>query len=79
MAYLISKACTKCGACLAECPTGSITEGKDRYLIDADTCQNHAACVAVCPVDAISKMPDAMRAALSKSDAHAATPEKKGK
>lgn len=54
MAYIISKACTKCGACLPECPTGSIIEGKGQYFIDADTCKDHAACVNVCPVDAIT-------------------------
>src|SRR5690606_1597051 len=53
MPYFISKACTKCGACITECPTGSIIEGKEKFLIDADTCAEHAACVAVCPVDAI--------------------------
>jgi ferredoxin len=53
MAHLIIKSCTKCGACLTECPTGSIVEGKAQYYIDADTCADHAACVAVCPVDAI--------------------------
>jgi ferredoxin len=49
-----NKACTKCGACLIECPTGSILEAKDQYIIDTDTCDNHAACVAVCPVNAIT-------------------------
>jgi len=53
MAHKITNACTKCAACLGECPTGSIIEGKDRYLIDADTCSDHVACVAVCPVNAI--------------------------
>lgn len=56
MAYVISKACTKCGACLSECPTGSITEGTEQYYIDADTCADHAACVAVCPVEAIAAL-----------------------
>jgi ferredoxin len=59
MAYLISSACTKCGACLSECPTGSILEGKTQFHIDADTCANHAACVGVCPVNAISLKPPA--------------------
>ena len=54
MAYVISKACTKCGACLPECPTGSIIEGTTQYLIDTDTCGDHASCVNVCPVNAIS-------------------------
>jgi ferredoxin len=57
MAYLISQACTKCGACLTECPTGSILEGKSQFHIDTDTCANHAACVSVCPVNAITLMP----------------------
>ena len=60
MPYLISKACTKCAACLSECPTGSIIEGKDKYYIDTDTCDDHAACVAVCPVDAISLRKEAV-------------------
>lgn len=54
MAHLISKACNKCGACLPECPTGSILEGPEQFIIDADTCLDHAACVAVCPVNAIT-------------------------
>lgn len=53
MAHVIDKSCTKCGACLFECPTASIIEGKDIYVIDADTCRDHGSCVAVCPVDAI--------------------------
>ena len=55
MPYVILKSCTKCNACLTECPTGSIIEGKEQYLIDADTCADHAACVSVCPVNAIIK------------------------
>jgi len=54
MPYFISKACTKCGACLPECPTASIIEGKTRFHIDTDTCAEHTSCVSVCPVDAIS-------------------------
>ena len=54
MAHVINKTCTKCGACLPECPTGSIIEGKNQYYIDTDTCADNAACVNVCPVDAIS-------------------------
>jgi ferredoxin len=53
MPYAIQKNCTKCGACLKECPTGSIIEGNRQFHIDTDTCSDHAACVAVCPVDAI--------------------------
>jgi ferredoxin len=58
MAYVISKACTKCGACVSECPTGSISEGRTQFYIDADSCAEHTACVNVCPVNAISKAPE---------------------
>lgn len=53
MAYSINEACTNCSACVLECPTGSIIQGREHYVIDADTCENHASCVAVCPVNAI--------------------------
>jgi ferredoxin len=56
MSHVISKACTKCGACLTECPTGSVIEGATQYYIDADTCADHRSCVAVCPVDAIQAL-----------------------
>jgi ferredoxin len=61
MAYMINKSCTKCGACLPECPTGAISEGKTQFFIDSDACADHKACVNVCPVDAISKFADSSR------------------
>ena len=54
MAYVISDACVKCGACVGECPVEAITEGTEQYNINADTCVDCGACEAVCPVDAIS-------------------------
>lgn len=56
MAYAIDNACTRCGACVEECPTNAITESEPTYLIDADTCTDCMACVPVCPVDAIRKV-----------------------
>ncbi|OFZ80962.1 MAG: hypothetical protein A2583_02040 [Bdellovibrionales bacterium RIFOXYD1_FULL_53_11] len=57
MPHFINSNCTKCGACISECPTGSIAEGKDVYVIDIDTCADHAFCVSVCPVEAIAPLP----------------------
>ena len=57
MSYRITQACTACGACLPECPTGSIIAGTRQFHIDADTCANHAACVNVCPESAIIPIP----------------------
>ena len=52
MAYKISDDCIKRGACAAECPVEAITEGDDKYEINADTCIECGACADACPVDA---------------------------
>lgn len=55
MAYKIGDACVKCGACADTCPLGIITEGDDRYVIDADQCVSCGSCAAGCPVGAIEE------------------------
>lgn len=55
MAYKISDACIKCGACAAGCPCDAISEGDEQFVIDADKCCSCGACAAGCPVDAISE------------------------
>ena len=55
MAYAINDSCLKCGACAGACPLGIITEGDDRYVIDADQCVSCGACAAECPVGAIEE------------------------
>ena len=52
MAYIITDACTNCGACEPECPVSCITAGKGKYVIAEDDCIDCGNCNAVCPVDA---------------------------
>ena len=53
MAYVINDECVSCGACAAQCPVEAISEGDDKFVIDADTCVECGACAAQCPVGAI--------------------------
>ncbi len=55
MAHVIGEDCTSCGACADSCPVEAISEGDERYEIDADTCTDCGACVDACPVGAISE------------------------
>ena len=61
MSMVILEDCTNCGLCLPECPTESITEGDDIYVIDVATCNEcedqdvDSHCIEVCPVDCIEK------------------------
>lgn len=52
MAYVIQDTCISCGACVAECPVGCISEGDTQYVIDANACIDCGSCANVCPVDA---------------------------
>ena len=54
MAYKITDACIMCGACQAGCPVDAISEGADKYVIDADACLDCGTCAGVCPAEAIS-------------------------
>jgi ferredoxin len=52
MAYKITDECIMCGSCEAECPVEAISEGDDKYVIDADLCTDCGSCADVCPTDA---------------------------
>ena len=52
MAFKITDECISCGACAAECPVEAISEGDDKYVIDADLCIECGACASTCPVGA---------------------------
>lgn len=53
MAYVISDECVSCGTCEPECPVTAISQGDDKYVIDADKCTDCGACAEVCPVECI--------------------------
>ena len=52
MAYKITDACVKCGACAAQCPMSCITEGDTKFVIDQNVCIACGTCKAVCPAEA---------------------------
>ncbi len=53
MAFRITDDCIACGACVDECPNECISEGSDKYVIDADACTSCGACADACPTGAI--------------------------
>lgn len=53
MAHVITDECSSCGTCIDECPVEAISEGADKYVIDADACTDCGACAGACPSEAI--------------------------
>ena len=50
--YLVTSACTACGACLLTCPAHAFVVGVP-LAVDADRCTDCGACIEVCPADAV--------------------------
>ena len=56
MPHKITDECISCGSCVTECPVDAISEGDDKYVIDAKLCTDCGTCVDACPVDAIEEV-----------------------
>lgn len=53
MPCVITKKCTKCGACPEVCPVEAIEAGEDQYFINPEECIECDACIPECPEGAI--------------------------
>jgi ferredoxin len=53
MPYVVTSECILCGACVAGCETGAITEGDTQSHIDVTICIECGNCQINCPSDAI--------------------------
>ena len=53
MPYVVTSECILCGACVAGCETGAITEGDTQSHIDVAICIECGKCQTNCPSDAI--------------------------
>ena len=53
MPYIVTDACTQCGACVAGCDSNAITEAETQSHIDVAICVECGTCMRNCPFDAI--------------------------
>jgi len=65
MPYVVTSACTLCGACVAGCESGAITEGETQSYIDPNICIECGTCERNCPSEAIIFVDEAELAAKS--------------
>jgi ferredoxin len=66
MPYVVTEACNQCGACVAGCESGAISEGETQSHIDVAICIECGTCMHNCPFDAIIYLTEAeAQAALS--------------
>lgn len=55
MEYLVTDACTACGACLLTCPEHAITPSLPLQIRPSD-CTDCGECIEICPTDAIVRV-----------------------
>ncbi len=53
MAHKITDECISCGTCVEACPESAISEGTDKFVIDAEKCTDCGTCKGECPTEAI--------------------------
>jgi ferredoxin len=53
MPYVVTDECVLCGACIAGCDVGAITEGETQSYIDVNICIECGTCACNCPFEAI--------------------------
>ena len=51
--------CTQCKACVPVCPTDSIIQGVNQFVIDTDTCAGCGMCAKICPENAVTEVTQA--------------------
>lgn len=56
MSYVVTDACTACGACLLTCPEHALVVGLP-LRVREDRCTSCGECVEVCPADAVLELP----------------------
>jgi MinD superfamily P-loop ATPase len=56
VSYVVTDACTACGACLLTCPEHALVVGLP-LRVREDRCTSCGECVEVCPADAILELP----------------------
>jgi ferredoxin len=58
MPYIVTAECINCGACVAGCDNGAISEGELQSHIDPTLCIECGTCELNCPVSAIIYVDD---------------------
>lgn len=53
MPYVVTDECILCGACVAGCESGAISEGETRAYIDPEICIECGTCERNCVAEAI--------------------------